>query len=90
LRHPQPRQAHVERRHAFVGAPVGTRYNFMGLMLQAPFLTERRLCELALTPALVREFWLHAWAPCSSGSVAVTAFFALRSCWRRTGEPGCR
>jgi hypothetical protein len=50
---------HVAHMQAFVQATVGQPYNFVGIMLQAPFTVERRLCEMPLTPALMREICLH-------------------------------
>lgn len=56
FRHPGVGPEHVERMRAFVDAHIGQKYNLLGVMLQAPFAIDRKLCELPLTPSLVRDF----------------------------------
>lgn len=90
FRHPEVRPEHVERMHAFVGETVGTRYNFVGVMLQAPFSIERRLCELPLTPTLVREFCLHGMGAVQLGLGRSDRFFCSQfvlEAYRRAGLP---
>lgn len=40
---------------AYALQQVGTRFNFMGVVLHAPFAIERKLCEMPLVPAAVRD-----------------------------------
>jgi hypothetical protein len=55
FRHPGVQPEHVAQMQAFVAETVGRKYNYLGVMLQAPFSIERRLCELPLVPSLVRN-----------------------------------
>jgi hypothetical protein len=90
FRHPRVREEHVERIRAFVGETVGQRYNFVGVMLQAPFSIERRLCELPLTPALVRDFCVQGIGAVQLGLGRSDRFFCSQlvlEAYRRAGLP---
>ncbi|MDR0251041.1 MAG: distant relative of cell wall-associated hydrolase [Burkholderiales bacterium] len=39
---------------------IGNRYNFVGVVLQAPFMLTRRLCETPVLPGQVRHGCYHA------------------------------
>lgn len=56
FRHPGVRPEQVEKMRAFVAETVGQKYNYVGVLLQAPFSIQRKLCEMPLTPSLVRDF----------------------------------
>lgn len=90
FRHPRVTSEHVERMLAFVAATVGQRYNFVGIMLQAPFTVERRLCEMPLTPTLVREICLHGVGAIQLGLGRNDRFFCSQfvlEAYRRAGLP---
>lgn len=90
FRHPGVREEHLEKMRAFVGETVGTRYNLVGVMLQAPFSIERRLCELPLTPALVREFCMQGVGAVQLGLGRSDRFFCSQfvlEAYRRAGLP---
>ncbi|MCG2593449.1 distant relative of cell wall-associated hydrolase [Ramlibacter sp. XY19] len=90
FRHPGVRPEHVERMHAFVQETVGTHYNLVGVMLQAPFSIERRLCELPLTPALVREYCMQGVGAVQLGLGRSDRFFCSQfvlEAYRRAGLP---
>jgi hypothetical protein len=87
FRDPQltPVQAEAVRRWSL--AQVGTRYNTLGVVLSAPFVVNRRLCEVpwcrgpCATPASAAS------PPSSSAPAATTASSARSSCSRPTGRP---
>jgi len=90
FRHPALRPEHVAKMRDFVGETVGTRYNFVGVMLQAPFSVERRLCELPLTPALVRDFCVQGVGAMQLGLGSSDRFFCSQfvlEAYRRAGLP---
>ena len=90
FRHPGVRPEHLEKMRAFVQETVGTRYNYVGVMLQAPFSVERRLCELPLTPALVREFCMQGMGAVQLGLGRSDRFFCSQfvlEAYRRAGLP---
>jgi uncharacterized protein YycO len=59
FRHPEFAELHRAGMNGFVDKTVGQKYNYVGIMLQAPFTIERRVCELPLVPGLVRDFCLR-------------------------------
>jgi len=75
FRHPGIDAAHVERLRAWALAQVGTRYNTMGVMLNAPFVLNRRACELPLMPDAVRNFCLSGLATVQLGASRNDQFF---------------
>lgn len=90
FRHPGVHAEHVEKMRAFVQETVGTRYNLVGVMLQAPFSIERRLCELPLTPSLVREFCMQGVGAVQLGLGRSDRFFCSQfvlEAYRRAGLP---
>ena len=60
---------------AFVTKHVGQKYNYLGVMLQAPFALERRVCELPLVPSLVRDFCIQGVAAIQLGLGRNDQFF---------------
>lgn len=90
FRHPGVREEHVRHMHAFVAETVGQKYNLVGVMLQAPFTIERRLCELPLTPALVRDFCVQGVGAVHLGLARSDRFFCSQfvlEAYRRAGLP---
>jgi cell wall-associated NlpC family hydrolase len=64
FRHPDLTPEHVRKMNDFVAQHLGEKYNYVGVVLQVPFTLERRVCELPLTPPLVRDF-------CARGIAAI-------------------
>lgn len=90
FRHPRVADAHVEKMQAFVGETVGQRYNYVGVMLHAPFSLERRFCELPLTPTLVRDICLQGVGAVQLGLGRSDRFFCSQfvlEAYRRAGLP---
>jgi hypothetical protein len=90
FRHPGVRAEHVEKMRAFVAETVGQKYNYVGVMLQAPFSIERRMCEVPLTPSLVRDFCLQGVGAAQLGLGRSDRFFCSQfvlEAYRRAGLP---
>ena len=90
FRHPAVRDEHVERMQAFVSQTVGQKYNLLGVMLQAPFAIDRKLCELPLTPALVRDFCVQGLGAVHLGLGRSDRFFCSQfvlEAYNRAGLP---
>jgi hypothetical protein len=90
FRHPDVRPEHVARMQAFVAETVGQKYNLLGVMLQAPFSIERKLCELPLTPSLLRDFCLQGIGAVQLGLGRSDRFFCSQfvlEAYRRAGLP---
>ena len=90
FRHPLLLPQHLPRMQAFVQETVGQRYNLVGVMLQAPFSLERRLCELPLTPSLVRDICLQGVGAVQLGLGRNDRFFCSQfvlEAYRRAGLP---
>ncbi|MGA8513318.1 MAG: distant relative of cell wall-associated hydrolase [Burkholderiaceae bacterium] len=75
FRHPGIGPAHLPPMRGFVDQHVGQKYNFLGIVLQAPFTLERRVCELPLVPALVRDFCVQGLAAVHLGLGSQDKFF---------------
>ena len=75
FRHPGIQSANLPPMRSFVDQHVGQKYNFMGIVLQAPFTLERRLCELPLVPGLVRDFCVRGVAAVQLGLGSQDKFF---------------
>jgi hypothetical protein len=90
FRHPGVGEEHLEKMRGFVAETVGTRYNYVGVMLQAPFSVERRLCELPLTPSLMRDFCVQGMGAVQLGLGRSDRFFCSQfvlEAYRRAGLP---
>ncbi len=90
FRHPQVREDHVARMQAFVDETLGQKYNLVGVLLQAPFALDRKLCELPLTPAPVREFCLQGLGAIHLGLGRSDRFFCSQfvlEAYKRAGLP---
>jgi cell wall-associated NlpC family hydrolase len=75
FRHPGIQTTHLPPMRRFVDQHVGQKYNFIGIVLQAPFTLERKLCELPLVPALVRDFCVQGIAAVQLGLGSQDKFF---------------
>ena len=90
FRHPAVQPLHVERMQAFVQETVGRKYDFVGIMLQAPFSVERRLCEMPLTPLPLRDFCVQGVGAVQLGIARSDRFFCSQfvlEAFRRAGLP---
>jgi hypothetical protein len=90
FRHPQITTEHSAKMHAFVARHLGQKYNYVGVMLQAPFALERRACELPLTPSLVRDFCIRGVAAIQLGLGRNDQFFCsqfIMEAYRSAGLP---
>jgi hypothetical protein len=67
IRHPKFTDANIDALKTFANEQVGKKYNYMGILLQAPFSLERRVCELPLVPELVRDFCVRGVATIQLG-----------------------
>jgi uncharacterized protein YycO len=66
---------HVERIQRWALAQVGTRYNTTGVLLTAPFVLNRRACELPLIPSAVSNFCVSGMAMVQLGASRNDQFF---------------
>lgn len=69
---------------------VGQGYDHLGVVLQAPFSLERRVCELPLVPDLVRDFCIRGIATVQLGAFANDRFFCSQFvlvAYRQAGLP---
>lgn len=90
FRHPRVESTHVERMQAFVQETVGQKYNLVGVMLQAPFAIDRKLCELPLAPSLVRDFCVQGLGAVHLGLGRNDRFFCSQfvlEAYNRAGLP---
>ena len=90
FRHPGVKVDHAIKMEAFVRQQIGKKYNFVGVMLQAPFSIERRVCELPLVPSLVRDFCVQGVAAVQLGIGRNDQFFCSQfvlEAYRRAGLP---
>lgn len=90
FRHPEFNHQHLPGMNAFVGKHMGRKYNYLGIMLQAPFAIERRLCELPLVPSLVRDFCIRGVAAVQLGLGRNDQFFCSQfvlEAYRSAGLP---
>lgn len=67
--------AHVERLRAWAISQVGVRYNTVGVVLNAPFVLNRRVCELPLIPSAVSRFCVTGMAMVQLGGSHDDRFF---------------
>lgn len=81
---------HVERLRAWSLSQVGARYNTVGVLLQAPFVLNRRLCELPLIPGPVSHFCVSGMARIQLGASRNDQFFCSQfvlEAYRQAGIP---
>ncbi|MBI2770829.1 MAG: distant relative of cell wall-associated hydrolase [Burkholderiales bacterium] len=90
FRHPAVNAGHMQRMRLFVSQNLGNKYNLMGVVLQAPFSIERRVCELPLVPPPVRDFCIQGIAAVQLGMGRNDIFFCSQfvlEAYRRAGIP---
>ena len=75
FRHPKLDGVQAALIQKFAEKHVGTKYNTAGIVLQAPFTLERKLCELPIMPALVRDACIRGVAAIQLGPVPNDQFF---------------
>ena len=75
FRHPKLDGVQTALIQKFAAQHVGTKYNTAGIVLQAPFTLERKLCELPIMPALVRDACIRGVAAIALGPVPHDQFF---------------
>jgi cell wall-associated NlpC family hydrolase len=90
FRDPQltPEQAAAVRRWAL--AQVGTPYNTVGVVLSAPFVVNRRLCEVPLVPGPLRDACIRGVASVQLGASRDDRFFCSQfvlEAYRQAGAP---
>ena len=90
FRHPELRSEHGDAIRRFAMQNVGKPYDHVGIVLQAPFSLQRRLCELPLIPELVRNACLHGIATIQLGTASNDRFFCSQlvlESYRQAGLP---
>lgn len=90
FRHPQLTSEQAVAVKTFSESHAGERYNYFGILLQAPFTLERRVCELPLVPSLVRDFCIRGIAAVQLGLGRNDQFFCSQfvlEAYRSAGLP---
>lgn len=90
FRHPRlaPEQAKGVREFAL--SHVGKRYNTLGVVLQAPFSLEKRVCDVPLLPGVLRDFCARGIATIQLGARSNDRFFCSQfviEAYRQAGAP---
>ncbi len=67
--------AQAERLRAWSLSQVGTKYNTVGVLLSAPFVINRRVCELPLVPGPLRDACVRGFAAVQLGASRDDRFF---------------
>jgi hypothetical protein len=75
FRHPKLDGVQAALIQKFAEKHVGTKYNTAGIVLQAPFTLERKLCELPIMPAALRDACIRGIAAIQLGPVPNDQFF---------------
>lgn len=90
FRHPRVQAAHHEKLRSYALEKVGRPYDHIGIVLQAPFSIERRLCELPLIPDVIRNACLQGMAAVQLGAYNNDRFFCSQlvlESYRHAGLP---
>lgn len=90
FRHPDITAEQAAKIKAFAALHEGGKYNYLGIMLQAPFTLERRMCELPLVPSNVRDFCIRGIAAVQLGLGRNDQFFCsqfILEAYRNAGLP---
>ena len=90
FRHPAVTPDHVRRMRKFVDESIGRKYDYVGIMLQAPFSIDRRMCEVPLMPAPLRDFCVQGLGAVHLGAFRNDCFFCsefVLEAYRRAGLP---
>lgn len=75
FRHPDLTPAHAAAMRSFAHAQEGKKYNTTGIVLQAPFTLQRKVCELPLVPGAVRDACIRGIAAVQLGAARNDRFF---------------
>nr|WP_296338875.1 YiiX/YebB-like N1pC/P60 family cysteine hydrolase [uncultured Acidovorax sp.] len=75
FRHPDLTPAQVAAMRSFAQAQDGKKYNTTGIVLQAPFTLQRKVCELPLVPGVVRDACIRGIAAVQLGAARNDRFF---------------
>jgi uncharacterized protein YycO len=78
------------RMRAWAMTQVGVRYNTVGVLLNAPFVLNRRLCELPLVPSSVSSFCMSGMAMVQLGASRNDQFFCSQfvlEAYKQAGLP---
>ncbi len=75
FRHPKLDGVQAALIQKFAEKHVGTKYNTAGIVLQAPFTLERKLCELPIMPTALRDTCIRGIAAIALGPVPNDQFF---------------
>lgn len=75
FRYPELQDEQARKIGEFAQSQLGKRYNHLGVLLQAPFAIERRVCELPVLPTMLREFCIRGVALIQLGVVSQNSFF---------------
>ncbi|RZL91907.1 MAG: YaeF family permuted papain-like enzyme [Variovorax sp.] len=81
---------HAVQMQAWALQQVGTRYNTTGVLLNAPFVLNRRVCELPLIPSAVSNFCVTGMAMVQLGASRDDQFFCSQfvlEAYNRAGLP---
>ncbi len=75
FRDPRLTPAQARRLREWSLSQVGTKYNTVGVVLSAPFVIDRRVCELPLVPGPVRDACVRGFALVQLGASSNDRFF---------------
>lgn len=90
FRHPKLQPEHGDAIQRFALQHLGKPYDHLGIVLQAPFSLQRRLCELPLIPEVVRNACLQGIATIQLGTANNDRFFCSQlvlESYRQAGLP---
>jgi len=90
FRAPDITPAQAQRLRDWSLSQVGVQYNTVGVMLTAPFVLSRRLCELPLVPGAVRDACVRGFATVQLGASRDDRFFCSQfvlEAYRQAGAP---
>ena len=90
FRAPDITPAQAQRLRDWSLSQVGVQYNTVGVMLTAPFVLSRRLCELPLVPGAVRDACVRGFATVQLGASRDDRFFCsqfMLKAYRQAGAP---
>ena len=82
--------AGAQKLRTWANSQVGIRYNTTGVLLNAPFVLNRRLCELPLIPSAVSHYCISGMAMVQLGASRDDQFFCSQfvlEAYRRAGLP---
>lgn len=82
--------ASAARMREWALSQVGTSYNTVGVLLNAPFVLNRRLCELPLVPSAVSHYCMSGMAMVQLGASRDDQFFCSQfvlEAYRQAGMP---